>query len=331
MLMRTPLALSVSALLLLGSACQPADEPAADRSARAGEAAVPADTVPADTESANATKASGEDASTEAGAAAAPSNGAGSHETTPVPTGAAGAQPESEEPTPAKLPDEAAQQPEKPAQQPDKPAQQPDKSEPVKGQPSGSSSEEKPASDAPAPDDGSVGVLAPEEVPDADTDVLAPASADPEDIRAMRSAQQMIAAESRLKKLITAGELEGVDQLLTFEEISSWPYIDGLEGMPKEVKELDGKKVMMVGFMLPIDEVENIKEFLLVQSLWACCYGQPPDINGIVRVVMTGDNRCDYHYDPIKMVGKFKVEAYMEDGYCVDIYQLHVDKIEPLN
>jgi hypothetical protein len=42
----------------------------------------------------------------------------------------------------------------------------------------------------------------------------------------------------------------------------------------------------MTGFMLPIDEVENIKEFLLVQSLWSCCYGQPPDINGIVRVVM---------------------------------------------
>jgi hypothetical protein len=80
--------------------------------------------------------------------------------------------------------------------------------------------------------------------------------------------------------------------------------------------------------MLPIDEVENIKEFLLVQSLWSCCYGQPPDINGIVRVVMKGDKRIGYKYDPIKVTGQFKVVASYEDGYCIDIYQLHADDVE---
>ena len=159
-------------------------------------------------------------------------------------------------------------------------------------------------------------------------EIQIPASADPADIRAIRAANQMLAAERRLQRMLKRGEIKGLDKVVTFDEIAAWPYEDGLKGMPKDLKKLDGKKVMMVGFMLPIDEVENIKEFLLVQSLWSCCYGQPPDINGIVRVVMPGKKRTDYFFDPLKIIGKFKVEATVLDGYCVDIYQLEVETME---
>ena len=134
--------------------------------------------------------------------------------------------------------------------------------------------------------------------------------------------------ERKLAEEIKKGKVTGLDKILPFDELASWPYEDGLKGMPKRVKDLDGKKVMMTGFMLPIDEVEKIKEFLLVQSLWSCCYGQPPDINGIVRVVMPKGKTTDYFFDPLKIVGTFKVEATMMDGYCVDIYQLHVESLE---
>lgn len=154
-----------------------------------------------------------------------------------------------------------------------------------------------------------------------------PASADPADLRAMKSAQDMLAAEARLREKIKRGEIQGIEKVLSFEEISTWPYEDGLKGMPKNVKALDGKSVMMMGFMLPIDEVENIKHFLLVQSLWSCCYGTPPDINGIVRVVLKGNKRIDYMFEPIQVVGTFRVSATLEDGYCVDIFQLHADSV----
>ena len=159
-------------------------------------------------------------------------------------------------------------------------------------------------------------------------DVKLPASASPEDIRAVRGAQAMLSAEAKLKQMLKEGKVKGVDRLLHFEEFSAWPYQDGLKGMPEDVKKLDGINVMMTGFMLPIDEVENIKQFLLVQSLWSCCYGQPPDINGIVRVVMKGDKRIDYQFEPIKLIGTFKVKATIEDGYCVDIFQLQADSVE---
>lgn len=155
-----------------------------------------------------------------------------------------------------------------------------------------------------------------------------PQGTDPSDLAAMRSAEAMLQVEKKLAEDIKSGKLKGLDQFLPFDELTSWPYEDGLKGMPKRVKELSGKKVLMTGFMLPIDEVQNIKEFLLVQSLWSCCYGSPPDIHGIVRVVMPKGKTTDYYFDPLKITGTFKVEATMMDGYCVDIFQLHVDAIE---
>lgn len=166
------------------------------------------------------------------------------------------------------------------------------------------------------------------EKPPADAPI--PAGFNTQDIAAMRSAQAMLEAEKKLAEQIKAGKLKGLDQIVTFDELSSWPYEDGLKGMPKRVKDLDGKKVLMTGFMLPIDEVQNIKEFLLVQSLWSCCYGQPPDINGIVRVVMPKGKTTDYFFDPLKIVGTLKIEATMMDGYCVDIYQLRLLSLETI-
>ena len=156
------------------------------------------------------------------------------------------------------------------------------------------------------------------------------AAAEVVNIAAMRSAEQMLEVEKRLQKEIKAGKITGLDKILPFDELTSWPYEDGLKGMPKRVKDLSGKKVLMTGFMLPIDEVQNIKEFLLVESLWSCCYGQPPDIHGIVRVVMPEKKTTDYFFDPLKIIGTFKVESTVMDGYCVDIYQLHVDSLEAI-
>ncbi|MEC9047453.1 MAG: DUF3299 domain-containing protein [Planctomycetota bacterium] len=161
-------------------------------------------------------------------------------------------------------------------------------------------------------------------------DAPMPTGTDPADIAAMRSAEQMLEVEKRLQREIKAGKITGLDKILPFDELTSWPYEDGLKGMPKRVKDLSGKKVLMTGFMLPIDEVQNIKEFLLVESLWSCCYGQPPDIHGIVRVVMPKKKTTDYFFDPLKIIGTFKVESTVMDGYCVDIYQLHVESLEAI-
>jgi len=179
--------------------------------------------------------------------------------------------------------------------------------------------------------DDQVGATAPRKEPQTEAEEEAAKAAggwDASDLRAMRSAKQMLETEKRLKEMLKAGKIKGLDRILPFEEISSWQYQDWLKGIPKRLLKLDGKQVLMTGFMLPIDEVENIKEFLLVQSLWGCCYGTPPDINGVVRVVMEGSKRVNYEFEPIKVVGKFSVKPTIEDGFCVDIYQLSARSVE---
>lgn len=209
---------------------------------------------------------------------------------------------------------------------------------PVVEKPADKPQGQKPAGDKPAtekpvadkPKEGDKPKEAEPKIEKPSPDQPQPAGSDPADLRAIQSAKAMLDAEKRLAEQIKAGKITGLDKIVTFDEISAWPYEDGLKGMPKRVKELDGKKVLMTGFMLPIDEVQNIKEFLLVQSLWSCCYGQPPDINGIVRVVMPKGKTTDYFFDPLKIVGTFKVEATVLDGYCVDIYQLKVESLEAI-
>jgi len=229
--------------------------------------------------------------------------------------------PAKQDPTPTKPVKEVpAKQDPKPA----KPAKQdPAKQDPAKGDP---------AKQDPAKGDPAAGESPKEEprVERPDEDAPMPTGTDPADIAAMRSAEQMLEVEKRLQREIKSGKITGLDKILPFDELTSWPYEDGLKGMPKRVKELSGKKVLMTGFMLPIDEVQNIKEFLLVESLWSCCYGQPPDIHGIVRVVMPKKKTTDYFFDPLKIIGTFKVESTVMDGYCVDIYQLHVESLEAI-
>ena len=157
-----------------------------------------------------------------------------------------------------------------------------------------------------------------------------PKGTDPADLKAMRSAEAMLEAERKLTQRIKEGKIAGIDEILTFDTLTSWRYQKGLDGMPESIKALDGKRVLMTGFMLPIDEVKDIHQFLLVKSLWSCCYGKPPDIHGIVRCVMPKGKTTDYQFDPLKVVGTFKVEAVVQDGYCVDIFHLNIEFLETI-
>ena len=228
-------------------------------------------------------------------------------------------------PAPAPSPAPVGQEPKKqePAKQDPKPVQDPKPAQDP-------ASNGKPATDKPKADGKTENGKDEPRIDRPAEDAPRPKGTDPADIAAMKSAEAMLDVERKLAEELKKGKIPGLDKSLPFDELASWPYEDGLKGMPKRVKDLDGKKVMMTGFMLPIDEVEKIKEFLLVQSLWSCCYGQPPDINGIVRVVMPKGKTTDYFFDPLKIVGTFKVEATVMDGYCVDIYQLHVESLEAL-
>src|SRR5690606_23508989 len=69
--------------------------------------------------------------------------------------------------------------------------------------------------------------------------------------------------------------------------------------IPKYVQMLDGQKVLMVGFMVPIDVDRrgNVTAFALTQNQAFCCYGIPPAINELVMVDMEEGKTAPYAYD----------------------------------
>jgi hypothetical protein len=115
---------------------------------------------------------------------------------------------------------------------------------------------------------------------------------------------------------------------LTFDTLKSWTYIEGKTPIPDFIKKLDGRDVEMVGFMMPLSEVKDITEFLLVPSLWGCCYGQPPAVNHIVVVKMPKGQTTKVFNDVIRVRGRFSVGETKEGRYLVSLYVLTAERID---
>ena len=114
---------------------------------------------------------------------------------------------------------------------------------------------------------------------------------------------------------------------LEFDVLKKWTYVEGKTPIPPFIRVFEGKPVMMTGYMMPLSEVKNIKSFVLVPSLWGCCYGQPPAANHIVLVNMAGDATAKFFGDQVKVRGVFHCGEERQDGYLVSLYRIDADEV----
>jgi len=112
-------------------------------------------------------------------------------------------------------------------------------------------------------------------------------------------------------------------QVVEWSALKAYEYQEGLAGMPESLQALDGKKVTMAGFLLPLYEFNDIREFNLVASHWSCCFGVPPGLSGWVHVKLAqGHKGLRNTTEPLKVTGTLSVKEHMEAGYVVSIYSL---------
>ena len=98
--------------------------------------------------------------------------------------------------------------------------------------------------------------------------------------------------------------------------------------IPANIKQYDGKKAVVTGFMLPTKLEENtglVIEFLLVRDPMMCCYGVVPNPNDWVVVHMTKPVPAIQDV-PISFVGTLHVGPLYDNGYLTGIYRLDGDK-----
>ncbi|MCJ7683507.1 MAG: DUF3299 domain-containing protein [Desulfobacteraceae bacterium] len=114
---------------------------------------------------------------------------------------------------------------------------------------------------------------------------------------------------------------------LTFKTLMTWKYDEeNNPPTPKDIKNLNDRKVRLVGFMYPLQEGDSILYFCLLRTTQTCCYGPRPQYNQYVFVEMKKPTRF-HRLDPVSCTGIFKVEPTPEEGF---IYRMEGNTCEAL-
>jgi hypothetical protein len=123
-----------------------------------------------------------------------------------------------------------------------------------------------------------------------------------------------------LAKPLPTPSKDGAD--LEWSKLTTYEYKPGLASLPDAIRALDGTRVSMRGFLMPIYEFDDIHEFSLVASHMSCCFGVPAGLNGQVYVKVAGKRGLPNTNEPLRVVGTFRAKEIKEAGYVLAIYAI---------
>jgi hypothetical protein len=117
---------------------------------------------------------------------------------------------------------------------------------------------------------------------------------------------------------------------MEIKELGNFEY-DAEHGspIPADVKRLSGATIRLKGYMIPMDQADNISQFALVPSLFNCCYGQPPQIQHTIMVNCPKGKAVSYFPDEIIVQGKLTVEAKKDEGFVVSLFEIETSSVKP--
>ena len=94
------------------------------------------------------------------------------------------------------------------------------------------------------------------------------------------------------------------------------------------VKELDGKRVRIGGYIVPLDfEATRVTEFLLVPFVGACIHVPPPPANQIIYVKAERGFDVQGTFDPVWVTGILKVTTEFT-GLAEAGYRIEAERVE---
>ena len=117
---------------------------------------------------------------------------------------------------------------------------------------------------------------------------------------------------------------------IQIKELGNFDYDPDKGGnIPDDVKALTGMKVRLRGFMIPMDQASNVTSFALVPDLFACCFGQPPQVQHMVISTCPPGKAVSYYPDELVVEGTLKVDEKKEDGFIVSLFEMEVSSVKP--
>ncbi len=135
------------------------------------------------------------------------------------------------------------------------------------------------------------------------------------------------AAEERKAHAAAApGEVREVK----IKELGNFDYdADKGGNIPPDVKGLTGLKVRVQGFMIPMDQASNVTSFAVVPDLFACCFGQPPQVQHMIVATCPPGKAVSYYPDELVVEGTLRVDEKKEDGFIVSLFEMDVLSVKP--
>ena len=116
---------------------------------------------------------------------------------------------------------------------------------------------------------------------------------------------------------------------MSIKELGNFEYDDQKGGgIPSDVKQLNGSKVQLRGYMIPMDQAEHITQFALVPSLFSCCFGQPPQLQHTIVVSCPKGKAVGYSPDEIVVEGQLAVQEKRDDGYVVSLFEMTAGSVK---
>lgn len=101
-----------------------------------------------------------------------------------------------------------------------------------------------------------------------------------------------------------------------------------VDHFPDWLKQLDGKKVRMRGFMYPTFKAEGLKGFVFTRDTGACCFGPNPYIFLRAKVKLADGEKTDYiHMTPFDVEGTFRIEPLADDDGLWQLYRVEDAKV----
>lgn len=95
-----------------------------------------------------------------------------------------------------------------------------------------------------------------------------------------------------------------------------------------DVKELDGQKIFIKGFMYPEGKVDGIRRFLLVRDSGTCCFGGQPALNDMIHVTLKDDAPgAKYYESMVAVAGVFKLGDLRRAGSLTPAYELEATQV----
>jgi hypothetical protein len=157
----------------------------------------------------------------------------------------------------------------------------------------------------------------------------------PQQRRAIQSVAQELTRELLLLAIGSkpgadglAGELPAGHERISWNQLGGFPYQEGAP-LPPEVQALGGRNVGIFGFMLTLGDSQRVTEFVLVESLWGCCFGAVPEVNQTILVRLDPETPAEYSAAPMLVTGRLEVGEEREAGFVTSLYRIERATVRP--